>query len=129
MTRKMAFYGLSADRVKRIIRSPKRSAVGVAENTIAVMQPAGSKKNPTEIWAMYQVSSKLKSQNSLLRQGYGGQANLTSKKSVNRQNFGGQNLRKIIISAWRYPGISPIKDEIPIPADIIRELKEEGVIK
>ncbi|KKT50592.1 MAG: hypothetical protein UW43_C0004G0024 [Candidatus Yanofskybacteria bacterium GW2011_GWA1_44_21] len=63
--------------------------------TIAVMQPAGTKQRPYEIWSMY------------------------SKR--------GQ--KKIIITAWRYPGISPIRDEIPIPADIISELKSEGILK
>ena len=31
--------------------------------------------------------------------------------------------RKHIITAWRYPGISPIRDQIPIPPDILEELK------
>ncbi len=93
--RKMAFYGLSGDRIKRIIRNPKRCENGVAENTIAVMQPTGTKKKPTEVWVMYANKSK----------------------------------RKIIITVWRYPGISPIRDQIPIPSDILAELKEEGILK
>ena len=32
--------------------------------------------------------------------------------------------RKKIISAWRYPGISPVGEPIPIPEDIIKELKK-----
>lgn len=31
--------------------------------------------------------------------------------------------RKHIITAWRYPGISPVRDVIPIPDDILRELE------
>ena len=92
--RKMAFYGLSGDRIKRIIRNPKRCENGVAENTIAVMQESGTKKKPTEVWTMYAT----------------------------------KGTRKVIITAWRYPGISPIREQIPIPADILRELKEEGVL-
>jgi hypothetical protein len=42
--RKMAFYGLSPDRVRRIIRNPKRVEEGVAENTIGVMQPSTNPK-------------------------------------------------------------------------------------
>jgi hypothetical protein len=39
------------------------------------------------------------------------------------QNIG----KKIrIISAWRYPGISPKGKEIPIPQDILEELNSEG---
>ena len=86
--RKMMFYGLSADRGKRVIRNPNRSEKGIAPNTIAVMQPAGSKK-PSEIWVMYANRGK----------------------------------KKVIITAWRYPGKSPIREAIPIPADILEELK------
>ncbi|MFY9493064.1 MAG: hypothetical protein WAP55_01055 [Minisyncoccia bacterium] len=32
--------------------------------------------------------------------------------------------RKHIITAWRYPGTSPVRDQIPIPQDILEELKE-----
>jgi len=37
--------------------------------------------------------------------------------------------KKRIITAWRYPGISPKRDVIPIPDNIILELKKEGLIK
>jgi len=37
--------------------------------------------------------------------------------------------QKIIITAWRYPGVSPVRDQIPIPRDIIEELRAEGVLK
>ncbi|HAU07504.1 MAG: hypothetical protein A2568_00895 [Candidatus Yanofskybacteria bacterium RIFOXYD1_FULL_44_17] len=94
--RKMLYYGLTPDKVKRIMRNPKRSENGIAEDTIAVMQPSGSKTKPTEIWAMY--ASRPKSQ------------------------------QKVIITAWRYPGISPVRDEIPIPSDILEELRAEGII-
>lgn len=104
--RKMAYYGLSGDRIKRIIRNPKRCENGVAENTIAVMQPTGTKKKPTEVWAMYSFS----------------------KKTILSSSKGQGSKRKIIITAWRYPGISKIRDQIPIPSDILAELKEEGII-
>ena len=35
--------------------------------------------------------------------------------------------KKRIISAWRYPGISPIGKKIPIPDEILQEL--EGMIE
>lgn len=92
--RKMLFYGLTADRVKRIIRNPKRVERGVAENTIAVMVPGANKRKPSEIWAMYQKRGN----------------------------------KKVVISAWRYPGVSPAGKQIPIPADILVELKEEGIL-
>src|SRR3989344_6950600 len=71
--RKMLFYGLTADRVKRIIRNPKRVENGVAENTIAVMVSGLNKNKQSEVWTMYQQ----------------------------------KGFQKIIISAWRYPGVSP----------------------
>jgi len=33
--------------------------------------------------------------------------------------------KKKMISAWRYPGISPIGKPIPIPENIVEELKKE----
>ena len=87
--RKMLFYGLTADRVKRIIRNPKRMEDGIAEGTLAAMQSSGTKQKPTEVWTMYAVKGN----------------------------------KKVIITAWRYPGVSPVRDAIPIPADILEELK------
>jgi len=36
--------------------------------------------------------------------------------------------KKVIISAWRYPGVSPVGKTIPIPADILEELRNDGII-
>ncbi|MBI2674147.1 MAG: hypothetical protein HYX22_00180 [Candidatus Yanofskybacteria bacterium] len=92
--RKMLFYGLTADRVKRIIRNPKRMEKGIVPDTLAAMQPVGTKKKSTEVWTMYAVKGQ----------------------------------KKIIITAWRYPSTSPVRGEIPIPADILAELKEDGIV-
>ena len=105
---KMRYYRLSEQRIKRVLRNPLRVEEGIAPNTIAVMQTAGSGKHPYEIWAMYQVinqKSKVKSQN------------------LGKQNLGNQKLR--IISAWRYPGKSPKRN--PIPEEILQEI--QGLIK
>jgi len=51
---KMKFYRLSEGRVKRIINSPERIEVGIAPNTIAMMQSVKSQKHPYEIWTMIQ---------------------------------------------------------------------------
>jgi hypothetical protein len=51
---KMRFYRLSESRVRRVIHSPKRIEEGIAPKTIAVMQSAGSKGHPYEIWVMIQ---------------------------------------------------------------------------
>ncbi len=92
---KMRFYNLSENRVKRVLRNPDRKEEGIAPNTLAVMQRTGTKKHPKEIWVMYQIiKSKAKSQ------------------------------KLKVISAWRYPGISPIGKEIPIPDDVLKDLEE-----
>jgi len=102
--RKMIFYGLSEQRVKRVILNPDRIEEGIAPNTVACMQVGGSKKHRQEIWTMYQA-----------RQSRG---NPKSEILNPKQKRG-----KIkIISAWRYPGKSPEKN--PIPPEILDEIKE-----
>ena len=94
--------------MKRVVRNPYRSEKGVAPNTIAVMQPGrtiGAVANKPaswkeEVWVMY-AEKKTRPQE--------------------KQNFIGK--KKVIITAWRYPGKSPIREAIPIPADILEELK------
>jgi len=110
---KMVYYGLSADRVKRVVRSPHRSEKGIAPDTIAVMQPG--KTTPAvagkpaswkeEIWVMYAEKSGPKGKGVM-----DVMQNLLGKK-------------KVIITAWRYPGKSPIREAIPIPENILEELK------
>jgi hypothetical protein len=102
---KMKQYGLTAQRILRVVKNPQRVEKGIVKNTIAVMQPAslrtkdGQRVWSQEIWAMYQI--KRKTQNAKLK------------------TMGLQKIR--IISAWRYPGVSPKRD--PIPEEILRELE------
>lgn len=103
---KMRYYQLSEARLKRVLNNPKRKEIGIAPGTVAVMQPASvrlrrtSAGKPTEdwkseIWVMYQnIKSKVK----------------------------GQKLK--VITAWRYPGKSPVRGPIPIPQEILEELGE-----
>jgi hypothetical protein len=93
---KMRFYGLSENRIKRALRNPGRKEEGIAPNTLAIMQRTGTKKHPTEIWLMF--------------------SRVAGSRSA------GQKIK--IISAWRYPGISPKGKEIPIPRDILEELEK-----
>jgi hypothetical protein len=101
---KMKQYGLTAQRILRVVKNPQRTEEGIVKNTIAVMQPAslrtkdGKRTWSQEIWAMYQIKGK--------------------SKDEKGKTFGQQRIR--IISAWRYPGVSPKRD--PIPEDILREL-------
>lgn len=54
---KMAYYGLSEQRVRRVFRSPARREEGIAPGTTAVMQTVGGKKK-TELWIMYQTRGR-----------------------------------------------------------------------
>jgi hypothetical protein len=92
----MRYYGISESLIKRIIRFPARKEEGIAPGTVAVMQSGTNKKKPSEIWVMFTEAKKIKKQ-------------FTAPK------------RKIV-SAWRYPGISPIGKKIPIPDEIAQEL-------
>ncbi len=93
---KMAYYGLSESRIKRVLRSPVRTEEGIAPQTIACMQPASTKSKEgvktwsQEIWVMAQ----------------------TKKKTGD----------VYIISAWRYPGMS--KSRAPLPAEVQMEIEE-----
>ena len=49
---KMNHWRLSESRVRRVIKSYDRIEEGVAEDTIALMQRAGTTKNKYEIWVM-----------------------------------------------------------------------------
>jgi hypothetical protein len=99
---KMRQYGLSEQRVNKVIRAPFRVEEGIVKNTVAVMIPTGKFVLPKagekpawkqETWVMYQIGAK------------------STKLKVKRIK---------IISAWRYPGVSPKNN--PIPEDILREI-------
>ena len=101
---KMRYYRLSEQRIKRVLRNPLRVEEGVAPRTIAVMQPAGSKKHPYEIWVMYQLR----------------QSRRNSKSEIRNSKQKGKEMK--IISAWRYPGKSPKRN--PIPEEILQEIQD-----
>ena len=98
---KMLFYGLSAQRIKRVIASPDRQETGIAERTVAAMQRVKHKKRAEEIWVMYQHER--------------------AQSKGHQSRFKGQ--RKIVlISAWRYPGLTKPGAPIPVPDDILEAL-------
>jgi hypothetical protein len=133
---KMHYYGLSEQKVLGVIRSPRRVETGIAENTVAVMVPVGEKslaqreKNKNkksmfggyqgdkpwtqEIWVMYQIKTENKK--------YEIEINPKNARLRELQNKINLNKKLTIISAWRFPGVSPEKD--PIPSEIWREIEE-----
>jgi len=54
---KMMYYRIGEGRLRRILRTPQRSEIGIAPDTIALMHKTNTKK-PSEIWLMYQISPK-----------------------------------------------------------------------
>src|SRR4030042_4856262 len=96
---KLRQYQLSASRVLRILRHPDRKEIGIVPKTEACMQKSGSKKHPYEIWVMYQLRQKAK------------QTPKPKLQITNKMN------EVTIISAWRYPGVSPIHEPPPIPEE------------
>ena len=101
----MLHYGIGEGRIRRIIRTPARIEEGIAENTIAAMQPTGV-KGQHEMWVMYTLVSEKK------------QAISNNKFLISKDG-----IKKIrVITVWRYPGKSPARN--PIPKDIIDEVRQ-----
>lgn len=112
---KMIFYGLSDSLIKRVLRFPKRTEEGIAPDTIASLKTAGSKKNQYEIWVMYQVRKNAR----ISKKANEDKLNILDKLSENEINeIIKYKPQIVIISAWKYPGITQKKNEIPIPEDI-----------
>jgi hypothetical protein len=115
---KMQQYGLSEQRVRSVIRSPKRREEGIVPRTVAVMQPVSLKKIDgkevwkQEIWVMFQQQKRGSGQASMLSSA------LPQRLQLPRLN---------IISTWRYPGVSPKRN--PIPDEILRELEEGSILE
>jgi len=103
---KMRQYRLSESRIKRVLRHPKRLEVGVAPDTVAGMQPAGSKKHPYELWVMWATKVK------------------NSKLKVKSKFELGRSIT--IISTWRYPGVSPVHEPPPIPEEVWAIVRKEA---
>lgn len=94
---KLRQYALSPQRIKRVIKNPCRIEKGIAPETIAVMQPLG-KGTLKKKWS--QEIWVMYAQDKKVRN------------------------RKLIITCWRYPGVSPVRETIPIPSDILEEIQE-----
>ncbi len=115
---KMKQYGLSVQRVKTVMRNPKRREEGIAKDTIAVMQPVSTRRKDDketwsqEIWVMFVQVKNKKSVKSKV-------------ESQNIENGSSGGIR--VISAWRYPGVSPAGN--PIPAEILREIEDGSIFE
>ena len=111
---KMQFYGLSEQRIRRVLKNPQRKEEGIIPGTVAVMQVASpTAKVKTEIWVMYKLLSPIK---------------VSSKSETRNPKLGpminGSRSKIKIITCWRYPGTSPVRQPPPIPEDILREIHQ-----
>ncbi len=141
---KMRQYGLSQQRLKRVIRKPDRIEKSIVPGMIASMQIGGTSKHRQEIWIMYQLVQNQK--NGEVVKNFQKSKGEKEIMSMEKQPFSsfektlspvqkfreerrkeffdrygqveGKTFR--IISAWKYPGESPKRD--PIPREILDEL-------
>lgn len=111
---KMLQYGISEQRVKRIIRFPKRVEEGVLDGAIAGMQPSGKQ----EMWVMYVIVTNDLQQTTYNKKNSDEDNLEKNKKGEKKLDNMSQFLmntgkRFKIITVWRYPGVSPVRDAIP----------------
>jgi len=102
---KMRFYHLSKQRVRRVLNSPKRIEEGIAPNTIAMMQPAGSQKHPYEIWVMVQKNTDKRGSRTRIN---------TDSIRINQRSNPYKSVSTKVISAWKYPGRTKPRSEITL---------------
>lgn len=101
---KMRYYQLSTSRIRRVLKTPLRIEEGIADNTAAAMQPTSYKTKDgvrswsQEIWVLFKSTN--------------------IKDSITKK----ENKGIKIISAWRYPGKTKPRDELP--SEIWSEIEE-----
>jgi len=117
---KMKEYQLSEKRLLRVFRNPERKEEGIAPGTVAVMQTVG-KKCPYEIWLMYQIRKSTPHQSKTRCRVVLNRASHWFRAKIKKQKA--KRERIIMISAWRYPGKSPIHNP-PIPENILENLEK-----
>jgi hypothetical protein len=88
----MRHYGVRASLVHRVLRSPLRCEQGIADGTIGYMRPFGSAPRGTtlpyrgEVWVLIKNEKRKKKSDTTM-----------------------------IVAVWRYPGVSNVRDPIPLP--------------
>jgi len=107
---KMQYYRLTQNKVKTVLRSPFRMEEGIAEHTLAVMIP-----------------NKLVSQNKTSIVKKPSSFNRWEKTFKHHKEeiwamYQKRHGQIFIISAWRYPGESPVNKPLEIPPDVYDDL-------
>ena len=107
---KMQYYRLTQNKIKTVLRNPFRMEEGIAEKTLAVMIP-----------------NKLVSQNKTLATKKPSSFNRWKRTFKHHKEeiwvmYQKRHGQIFIISAWRYPGESPINKPLEIPPDVYDDL-------
>ena len=121
--RKMRQYGLSAQRITRVIRRPMRTESAITgDHMIAVMQPQSMRRGAdgqrtwtSEIWVMYKIVAPHK--NDVDAKGSHDQK---MQEFLARVSQSQKQIR--IVSAWRFPGKTEPGDALP--DEIMAEIAE-----
>jgi len=111
-----------------VLKNSKRKEEGIASSTTAVMKRNDRGKKKEEIWVMYTFASQKPRKNA---ENYpsaslgvnADQRGENQRKSAFSQRSSAAQPQLLMISAWRYPGVSKPGREIPIPEDILAELE------
>ena len=107
---KMQHYRLTQNKIKNVLRSPFRMEEGIATNTLAVMVP-------NKLVSPYQTTT-IKKPSAFNNWGrvykHHKEEIWTMYQKRNGQIF--------VISAWRYPGESPVNKPLEIPPDVYDDL-------
>jgi len=106
---KMRQYGLSKTKLINLLYKPERKEKGIVPGTMAVMKT--NKKYSHECIRIPKIS--FNSGARLHHSHAPGEVWLMYKDTKDQRK---------IISAWRYPGVSKLGEEIPIPKDIRDEV-------
>ena len=114
---KMRQYGLSEARVKRVLRTPTRVEAGIAPKTVAVMQPASSSTGHTSAALRLSGTGKPSGRPAAPH----GQTITITRKWTQEiwVMYADTKKERRIIAAWRYPGVSPVREPPPFPDDIL----------
>ena len=112
---KMKQYGLSKQKLLRILYRPERKEKGIVPRTSAVMQT-------NKVFSKTKSLFKDKRQNPPSSRFGGTMARQRKAPGEIWLMFRDTKDQRKIISAWRYPGISKPGEEIPIPEDIKNEI-------
>lgn len=107
---KMQYYHLTQNKIKAILRNPFRMEEGIAENTLAVMMP--NKLVSSSSQAVIKKPSAFNNWGRTYK--HHKEEIWTMYQKRHGQIF--------IISAWRYPGESPVNKPLELPPDVYDDL-------